>query len=113
MTLVETLVALAILAAVVLSAYAMMAQAARFVANEQDRLVAGIIADNLTTEMLARTAPPDRGEEEFEIEAGAREWLAKSVVTEAGEDILRVEFSVTRAGDAQILARVEALRATP
>lgn len=111
MTLVETLVALAILAGVVLAAYAMTAQSARFTALEQERLVAGVIADNQTTEMLLHTTPPGEGEEETEIGAAGRVWIARRVVTEAGEKLLRIEISVRRAGDAQTLARVDTLRA--
>ena len=110
LTLIETLVALAILAGVVLAAYAMVAQSARFAALEQERLIAGIIADNRTAEMLLRAAPPDQGEEETEVEAAGRKWIAESLVTEAGEDLLRVEISVTREGDDQVLARVDTLR---
>lgn len=110
LTLIETLVALAILAGVVLAAYAMVAQSARFAALEQERLIAGIIADNRAAEMLLRAAPPDQGEEATEVEAAGRRWMAKSLVTEAGEDLLRVEISVTRAGDEQVLARVDTLR---
>ena len=110
MTLVETLVALAILASVVLAAYAMTAQSARFAAVEQERLIAGIVADNQTTEMLLLAAPPDKGEDETEIDAAGRKWTARRVVSEAGEDLLRVVISVSRTGNAQVLARVESLR---
>lgn len=111
MTLVETLVALAILAGVVLAAYAMTAQSARFAAIEQERLVAGIIADNEMTKTMIRPEPPDRGEEEVEVEMAGRKWLAKREVSDAGEDLLRIEIAVSRSGEAQILARVETLRA--
>ena len=104
-TLVETLVALAILASVVLAAYAMLGQSARFAAIEQERLVAGIIADNLTAEALIRPAAPDKGEEEREIEMAGRKWLARRAIDDAGEGLLRIEISVTRVGDAQVLAQ--------
>lgn len=107
MTLVETLVALAILAGVVLAAYSMTAQSVRFAAIEQERLIAGIVADNRTTETLLAAAPPSEGEELSEVEAAGRAWEVKRVVTDAGEDMLRIEISVMRAGDAQVLARVE------
>jgi len=111
LTLIETLVALAILSAVVLSAYAMIAQSVRFAAVEQDRLIAGIVADNRAAETLLRSAPPELGELETSVEAAGRRWLVRQVVTEANEELLRVEISVTRAGDAQLLARIDTLRA--
>jgi len=109
-TLVETLVALAILAGVVLAAYAMLGQSARFAAIEQERLVAGIIADNLTAEALIRPATPDKGEEEYAIQMAGGKWFARRVIDDAGEGLLRIEISVTRFGDTQVLARVESLR---
>lgn len=109
-TLVETLVALAILAGVVLAAYAMLGQSSRFAAIEQERLVAGIVADNLTAEALIRPGAPDKGEETREIDMAGGKWVARSVIDDAGEGLLRIEITVTRAGDSQVLARVEALR---
>ena len=109
-TLVETLVALAILAGVVLAAYAMLGQSARFAATEQERLVAGIIADNLTAEALIRPAAPDKGENEREVDMAGGKWIARTIVDDAGEGLLRIEISVSRLGDAQVLARVESLR---
>jgi general secretion pathway protein I len=110
-TLVETLVALAILAGVALAAYSMTAQSARFAAVEQDRLIAGIIADNAMTGALIRPLAPQAGEESEEIEMAGRKWLAKRTVSEAGEDLLRIEIAVSAQG--QVLARVEALRPAP
>lgn len=113
MTLVETLVALVILAGVVISAYAMIAQSTRFAATEQERLIAGIVADNEMVEMMIRPAPPDKGEEEEEIEAAGRVWRVKRVVDDFGEGLLRITVSVSRTGDAQVLARNQTLRAAP
>lgn len=113
MTLVETLVALVILAGVAIAAYAMVAQSTRFAAAEQERLVAGIVADNQAIEALIRPAPPDQGEETEIIETAGRKWSVKRAVSEAGEGLLRIEISVMRDTDAQVLARVDALRATP
>ena len=110
MTLVETLVALAILAGVAIAAYAMVAQATRFAATEQERLIAGIIADNQTIELMIRPAAPDKGEEEEEVEVASRLWRVKRVVEDFSEGLLRLTVSVSRAGDDQVLARVESLR---
>lgn len=112
MTLVETLVALVILAGVVISAYAMIAQSTRFAATEQERLIASIVADNAAIEMMIRPAPPDRGEEEEEIEAAGRVWKTKRVIEEFSDGIVRITVSVSRTGDEQVLARIETLRAT-
>ncbi len=113
MTLVETLVALVILAGVAIAAYAMVAQSTRFAAAEQERLIAGIVADNRATETLIRPAPPDQGEETEIVEAAGRKWAVKRAVSEAGEGLLRIAVTVTRETDAQVLARVDTVRATP
>lgn len=113
MTLVETLVALAILAGVVIAAYAMLGQSVRFAATEQERLVASIIADNLTAEAQMKPIPPDRGEEEGEVEMAGGKWATRRVVAEAGEDLLSIDITVMRAGDTRVLARVRSLRARP
>lgn len=110
MTLVETLVALAILAGVVIAVYSMLAQSTRFAATEQERLIAGIVADNELVDILIRTAPPDQGESEEQIELAGRSWIAKSSVTEAGEGLLRIGVAVSRSGDGQVLAKAETLR---
>lgn len=111
MTLVETLVALVILAGVAIAAYALVAQAARFAVAEQERLVAGILADNEAVKLMIRAAPPDQGEAEEEVESANRRWRVKRAVEEFGEGLLRITVSVSRASDGQVLARVETLRA--
>src|SRR3990167_3641053 len=111
MTLVETLVALVILAGVAISAYAMIAQAARFAAAEQEGLVAGTLADNEAVKLMIRQAPPDKGEEEADVDAANRRWRVKRAVDDFGEGLLRITVSVSRASDGQVLARVETLRA--
>lgn len=111
LTLVETLVALAILSAVVISAYAMIAQSVRFASVEQDRLIAGIVADNHAAEALLRLAPPDLGERESSVAAAGRQWLVREVVTEASDELLRIEVTVAPGEDGQILARIDTLRA--
>lgn len=113
LTLVETLVALAILAGVVIAAYSMIAQSVRFASIEQERLIANIVADNQIAEAMLRAAPPSEGEEEAAVEAAGRSWTVKRVVAKVGEDFIGIDVSVTRAGDAQVLARVQVLRPKP
>lgn len=110
MTLVETLVALAILSGVVIAVYAMIGQSVRFAANEQERLIASILADNRMIALLLQAAPPERGDEETPIDAAGRSWVEKTSVVEAGEGVLRLSVTVARADDGQSLARVETLR---
>ncbi len=111
LTLVETLVALAILSAVVIAAFAMIAQSARFAAFEQERLIAGIVADNIAAEILLRATPPPEGVEERPVVAAGRDWIASVAVTEASAELLRVEIVVMRSTGGQPLAKIDTLRA--
>jgi general secretion pathway protein I len=110
LTLVETLVALAILSAVALSSYAVLSQATRFMAREQERALAGVIADNILIEALVREAAPDRGVEEGEQELAGRRFLWRRTVTEAGEDYVNVEVTIALPPAKQAIARVAAIR---
>lgn len=110
LTLVETLVAMAILAAVAISAYALLSQGANFAASERDRLAASIVADNLMVEELLRQAPPDLGEDTGEVEFAGRIFEWSSTVSEAGEDLRRIEYKVRLQGFEQTLARLETVK---
>ncbi|MFN0023014.1 MAG: type II secretion system minor pseudopilin GspI [Parvularculaceae bacterium] len=110
LTLVETLVAMAILAAISISAYAMLSQGASFAASERDRLAASIVADNLLIEALLRAAPPDLGEEEGEVAFAGRTFEWDRTVTEGGEQLRRIELVVRLQGSTQTLSRLDAAR---
>ncbi len=110
LTLVETLVAMAILAAVAISAYALLSQGANFAASERDRLAASIVADNLMVEELLRQAAPDLGEDTGETEFSGRIFEWSSIVSDSGEDLRRIEYVVRLQGSPQTLARVETVK---
>lgn len=113
LTLVETLVAMAILAAVAISSYALLSQGANFAASERDRLAASIVADNLIVEELLRQAPPDLGEDSGEIEFSGRVFTWSRVVSDSGEQLRRIELTVRLEGLEQTLARIETVKAAP
>jgi general secretion pathway protein I len=110
LTLVETLVAMSIIAAVAIAAYALLGQGANFAASERDRLAASIVADNLLTEELLRQAVPDLGEDTGEVEFAGRVFEWSSAVTDAGEELRRIEYKVHIQGFEQTLARVETIK---
>lgn len=110
LTLIETLVALAILAGVVLSVYVVLGQSTQFAATEQERLIAGVVADNEMIDLLIRPQPPSQGEEETTVGMAGRDWRVRRTVLAAGDDLLSIRVSVTRASDGQTLARIETLR---
>lgn len=110
LTLVETLVAMAILAAIAISAFALLSQGANFAANERDRLAASIVADNLMVEELLRAAAPDLGERSGELEFAGRAFEWSTVVSDGGEQFRKILLTVRLKGSPQTLARVESVK---
>lgn len=110
LTLVETLIAMAILAAVTISAYAMLSQGANFAASERDRLAASIVADNLMVEELLKAVAPDLGEDTGEVEFAGRVFEWATTVSDSGENLRRIELIVRLQGSPQTLARVETVK---
>lgn len=111
LTLVETLVAMAILAGVTIAAFALLSQGANFAASERDRLAASILADNLMVEEFLKVTPPDIGEDTGAVEFGGRLFEWSRIVSDSGEDLRRIQLTVRLQGSPQTLARIDTLRA--
>lgn len=112
MTLVEVLVAMAILAMTAGAALAMTAQSARFSASVEDRLLARIIADNAVVEALADTAPVEEKIDDDSVAFAGRRWAVKKTIVGAGVDgLYRIDVTVSPADRDQVLARAETLKA--
>ena len=114
-TLVETLVALAIMGLVTTSILVLIGQNTRFTASAQDRTYASIAADNLMVEALALAGPVETGDEAGEVEVAARQWRYRRVVTETGASgIFRIDIQIlanSQSGDSdQVIARASTLR---
>ncbi len=114
-TLVETLVALAIMGLVTTSILVLIGQNTRFTASAQDRTYASIAADNLMVEALAHSGPVETGEETGDVEVAARHWRYRRVVTQTGaSDLFRIDiqiFADAQDGDSdQVIARISTLR---
>ena len=111
-TLVETLVALAVLGAVVTAVLALVAQSARFVATAEDRMLASMVVDNEMVEALAVSAPLERNRSEKETTFAGAAWTVTREVAETGVGtVVRIDISVRRAGGAQALASATTLKA--
>lgn len=111
LTLVETLVALAILGAVATAVLALIGQNTRFAAASEDRLLAGMLLDNLMTEDLGRLSPLERGESEREAEFGGRRWLIERNVVEAVGGLVRIEIKILDHVGRQVQAHAVTLKA--
>lgn len=111
MTLIEVLVALAILGLIAGGVLVMTGQSARFIASSEDKLIAQIAADNAMVETLARTRPLEEGAELSEVSLGGREWAVTRTVIDTGvEGVLRIDITVTRKDGVQVLAHAATLK---
>ncbi len=107
-TLIEVLVALAILAVALAAASRAAAMMADSSAELRARLLAGWVAQNRLAELQARRAWPDAGIREGEVEqAGMKMIWREAVSATQNRAFRRVEISVAAAGrDAHALARL-------
>jgi general secretion pathway protein I len=110
MTLIEVLVAMAILGTVAGSVLVMTGQSAQFVVASEERLLARIVADNAMVVALARQASLEEGFEQDEVELGGRVWKTAKTIARIGVDgLYRVEIAVSLDESTQVLTRVSTL----
>lgn len=110
-TLIETLVALAIMGLVTTSVLVLIGQNTRFMAAAQDRTYASIAADNLMVEALAKSGVIEVGETLGEIEFASREWRYRQTITETGvSDLLRIDIQILDGDQEQVIASATTLR---
>ena len=111
LTLVEVLVAFAILAGLVVSILTLIGQNAQYMLTAEERLLASIAADNLLTNDLAILEVPEPGEESGVVTVAGREFGFLRVTRELGEETIVIEYRVASGVDGQTLARATALKA--
>lgn len=106
-TLVEVLVALAILAVALAAGSRAAAMMSDSSAELRQRLLASWVAQNRLAELQARRAWPGAGTREGEVEqAGMKLTWRETVSTTPNAAFRRVEISVSRAGDDHRLAQL-------
>lgn len=109
-TLVETLVALAVMGFVVSGLLMMIGQNTRFAASLEDRNLAAVAADNLMVEAMVLNEALEAGETEGEAAVAGRVMPYRRTVIESGVDgVMRIDIFVYGAGD-QELAHAAAMR---
>lgn len=113
MTLIEVLVAFAILSGIALSVLTLVGQNAQYMLTAEEKLLASIAADNLLTNDLARREVPAAGEIEGGVAIAERPFAYRRVVIEIGESAVMIDYEITRDGGAQVLSRASALKERP
>ncbi len=109
-TLVETLVALAVMGLVIGALMVMIGQNTRFAASMRDKTTAQIAADNLMVEAMVLSSALETGKSDGEVEVGGETLRYERVVTETGvRDVLRIDISVI-AANGQTLAHAVTMR---
>ncbi|MEM8936321.1 MAG: type II secretion system minor pseudopilin GspI [Pseudomonadota bacterium] len=111
MTLIEVLVAFAILAGLSVSVLALLGQNAQYIVSAEQRLFARVAADNLLTEELARRAPPDTGGKIGKIVVSNHAFTYEQTVVEVGSAALFIEYSIQLEDAEQVIARASAVKA--
>jgi general secretion pathway protein I len=101
-TLIEVLVALAIVAIGMLAVFKVLGDTAHNVAYLRDRSFASWIADNRLTEVRLSGEMPSVDETEGDLEFAGRRWLwVQKVANTQVEGLRRVDISVRREDDAE------------
>lgn len=110
MTLIEVLVAFAILAGLSLSVLTLIGQNAQYMLIAEERMLASVAADNLLIGDLAVAATPPSGFFEGETTLANRSFVFTRTVTEIGNNAVFIEYSLRNETSPQTLARVSALK---
>ena len=112
LTLVEVLIALAILGLVAASIVALIGQNTRFIADQEEKMLAGMLVDAAMVEKLAQSAALERGEKVEERAFANRNWNVKTTIAETGvAGVVRIDAEILRAEGPQVLARATTLKA--
>lgn len=110
-TLLEMLVALAVLSLGVLALVNLTGENTKSAGILEARFYAGIVADNRAVETLTASDAPPVGKTSGDEEAAGRKWQwTRNVRTTEDADILRVDIAVSEAGGTQILSAISMFR---
>ncbi|MEO1309439.1 MAG: type II secretion system minor pseudopilin GspI [Pseudomonadota bacterium] len=112
-TLLEVLVALAILGVVMLALMRLLVVDSATAIALEDRLAAEIVADNAAVETMIDLQPPDLGIERGSEILDGREWLWTRTTVESGvESLVRIDIAVRKPDGEQTIASRTLLRRT-
>lgn len=111
-TLLEMLVAMAVLSLGALALLNLAGENTRTAGALEQRFFASVVAENRALEALTAPVPPALGEERGADRAGRETWRWTRRVSAAGEGMLRVDVRVAGPGD-RTAGEVTAFRGPP
>ncbi len=113
-TLIEVMVALAIVALSLAAVTASMSQMIDAAQTMKDRTYASWIAQNRITELRLADATPNVGASNGEVEYANTDWSWRAVVSETGvDDLYRIDVAVSLAGSDDIVRTVTGFVSPP
>lgn len=111
-TLLEMLVALAIFSLAVVALLNLAGENTRTAGVVEERVLAGIVAENRAVEALTAEAPPAPGRTSGEERAGERLWRWTAEVVETPDpDVLRIDVTVRPSDSDRIAGEIAVFRA--
>ena len=109
-TLIETLVALAIMSLTTVSILVLVGQNTRFAAQSLERTYASIAVDNKMVEALALSGPFELGVEQGALVIAEREFEYRTTIAETGVNgLIRIDVDILNDGG-QVIAHAQSLR---
>ncbi|WP_306253954.1 type II secretion system minor pseudopilin GspI [Parvularcula sp. IMCC14364] len=110
-TLTEVLIAMFILSTAIVALLALIAQSVRTTADIEQRVLAGIVAENVMTETLAPFSLPQTLASEGEAELAGQVWIWERELAETVADgMFRVTVTVRPGDSNQVISSVTAFR---
>jgi general secretion pathway protein I len=110
-TLLEVLVALAVLAIGLGAIIKVASESAANIGYLRDRTIAGWVAANKANELLLARGWPELGDSEGRVTMASHDWRWQLRVSETdAADLRRLDISVNRAGDADVLVTLAAFK---
>lgn len=111
-TLIEVLVALAVMSLAVLALLNLAGENMRAASATETRAMGAVVAENRAVEDMAAPTPPALGESAGVETAGGRNWRwARSVTVTSDPAVLRIDVRVIPEGESRTVAEVAVFRA--
>lgn len=111
-SLLEVVVALAVFSLGALATLNVLGESGRSATIDEERMVAGVVAENRIAELMAQTQPPGPGTHRGVERAMGRDWEWEQVIGASPDPrILRIDVKVREPGETQVVSQISSFRA--